>query len=200
MRSAGMPAAGSAVLAQAGTLGITNCRRHRPFWITSGTLVVAGMLGIVKVPSYPVTALTSGEPETSAPQLPHETPDANGSTAELGTYTSVFGSGSTPFGAYTVPWTLVVAVPVHATCERQRPVQFAEIPQTFPMHIWLPEHVPHWTIPPQPSLCAPQVAPSCPQVLGVHTVTHWPALHAWLLAQLPQLRVPMHPSPCIPQA
>ena len=64
---------------------MTTWRRQRPSWMTSGMLVPTGMFVSVKVPSTPVTALTSGEPEACAPQLSQETPGVKGCTGALGT-------------------------------------------------------------------------------------------------------------------
>ncbi len=76
--------AGTAVLTQAGTLTVI-CRRQRPSWMTSGMFVPTGMLLIVNLPSTPVTAWTSGLPDTSAPQGVQATPGAKAWTGALGT-------------------------------------------------------------------------------------------------------------------
>lgn len=71
---------------QAATFGMTNCRRQRPFWITSGMLAPIGTLVRVNAPFSAVVALTSGEPEKLALQLlSHATPGAKGATAAPGT-------------------------------------------------------------------------------------------------------------------
>src|ERR1700722_1762595 len=79
--------AATAVFTQAATLGMTICRRQRPFWMTRGMLVPTGMLVRVNDPSTAVAVLTSGEPVTSEPQLQWgtATPSTKGCTAELGT-------------------------------------------------------------------------------------------------------------------
>jgi hypothetical protein len=51
-------------------------------------------------------------------------------------------------------------------------------PQTLglppPPHVSAPVHVPHWSIPPQPSDCAPQLKPSLAHVVGTQaTLPHW---------------------------
>jgi hypothetical protein len=46
--------------------------------------------------------------------------------------------------------------------------------------------VPQASVPPQPSLILPQIAPSAVQVVGVHA-THWlSALQDWPVGQVPQ--------------
>ena len=69
----------------AATLGIVTWRRQRPSWITSGMFVPTGTFLRVNLPSTPVTALTSGEPEACAPHLSQETPGVKGCTGALGT-------------------------------------------------------------------------------------------------------------------
>ena len=73
------------MLRQDATLGMTNCRRQRPFWMTSGTFIPGGTFRRVNVPSAPVVAVTSGEPERLALQLSQETPGEKGCTVVLGT-------------------------------------------------------------------------------------------------------------------
>ena len=85
IRICGIPAAGSAVFTHGATLGMTNCRRHRPFWMTRGMFAPAGTLVIVKLPSVPVTALTRGAPVTMALQSPQLTPGVKGCTGAFGT-------------------------------------------------------------------------------------------------------------------
>src|SRR6185437_7124745 len=81
-----VPVGGSAVLVHAATLGTTNCRRHRPFWMTSGTFAPEGTFVRVNVPSAAVVAFAIGEPERLALQLLwHETPGVKGCTVVLGT-------------------------------------------------------------------------------------------------------------------
>jgi hypothetical protein len=36
------------------------------------------------------------------------------------------------------------------------------------VHVRFPPHVPHWSVPPQPSAIAPQFLPCAAQVVGVH--------------------------------
>jgi hypothetical protein len=54
--------------------------------------------------------------------------------------------------------------------------------------------LPQSSVPPQPSLCPPHVAPIAAHVVLVQVVTHWPVMpfapQVWLLAQVPQSMVP----------
>ena len=59
--------AATAVLVHDATLGIFTWRRQRPSWMTSGMLAPTGTFLSVNLPSTPVTALTSGEPDEGAP-------------------------------------------------------------------------------------------------------------------------------------
>src|ERR1700733_11388132 len=81
------------------TFAIVTCRRQRPVWMTSGMLAPTGAFFSENFPSGPVVVEMSGDPETSAVQLSHETPGVNAFTGAFGTYTSTLGSGSVPLGA-----------------------------------------------------------------------------------------------------
>jgi hypothetical protein len=77
----------------------------------------------LNAPFTAVVVLTSGDPDTVDAQLSQETPGVNAWTGAFGTYTRMFGSGSTWFGAYTVPVSVVVTpVTAQVCCWRQRPV------------------------------------------------------------------------------
>src|SRR6185437_7972372 len=117
--------------------------------------------------------------------------------------TGTFWSWSVPFGAYTMPLTVVVMpAGVQLCCWRQRPVHVGGTPHwpgIRPPHVVGSEQPPHWTSPPQPSAFAPQSM--APQVAGVHVWTHvlgvpW---QAWFVPQVPQSSIPLQPSPCMPQ-
>ncbi|MEO8177637.1 MAG: hypothetical protein ABI895_02285 [Deltaproteobacteria bacterium] len=101
-------------------------------------LLPTGTLFIVKVPLKIVVAPTTGEPDACA-QLSHDTLCVKGATAALGTYTTAFGNGSTPFGAYTVPLMLVVPLPGQVVCCRQRFVHEGLVPHT--LGVAAPPHV-----------------------------------------------------------
>src|SRR6185295_1976570 len=166
--------------------------------MTSGMLFPAGTLVNVNLPSTAVVAPTRGEPDACA-QLSHDTLDVKGATGALGTYTTAFGNGSTPFGAYTVPLTLVVAFPAQVTCCKQRFVQEGFVPHT--LGVPLPPHVagqlqlPQLRSPPQPSDTGPQFLPSWAQVFGTQAAgPHAPAMppppQVCGEVQLPQLSRP----------
>jgi hypothetical protein len=81
-------------------------------------------------------------------------------------------------------------------------------PQTLgfppPPQVSAPVHVPHASIPPQPSDCAPQLKPSFAHVVGTQaTLPHWlgvpPPPHVWVSLQLPQSSIPPQPFDCVPQ-
>ena len=57
--------AGRAVFWHDGTFGMVLFIRQRPSWITSGMFWPTGTFDSVKLPSTPLTALMSGEPEAS---------------------------------------------------------------------------------------------------------------------------------------
>src|SRR5262245_16570875 len=126
-------------------------------------LFPTGTLVSVKLPSVAEVVPISGEPDACA-QLSHDTLAVNGVTAPLGTYTTAFGSGSVPFGAYTVPVTFVVVVPGQVTCCKHRLVHEGFVPHTLavpaPPHVCGQLQVPQLRSPPQPSETAPQFLPS----------------------------------------
>jgi hypothetical protein len=169
-------------------------------------LLVAGMFVIVNEPSTAVVVLTSGDPDALT-QLSQETPALKAVTVPFGTYTIAFGRGSTPFGAYTLPEMLVVALPAQISWLVQRPVQLPLTPQT--LGVPPPPHEPDWQTPqlrrpPQPSATGPQFLPSCWHVFGVHSVPPQtlgvpPPPHAWGAVQVPQLSTPPQVSLTGPQ-
>lgn len=87
----------------------------------------------------------------------------------------------------------------HGHARRQgeeRPVvYFATQRCVVASHLCCAAHVPQARLPPQPSAMVPQVAPSWPQLVGVHP--HWlgtpPAPHAPGGLQVPQFRMPPQP-------
>ncbi len=191
------------------TLGITTWRRQRPVCMTSGMFAPTGALRMVKAPFTSVMALTSGEPLTLSLHCSQATPAAKGITGAFGMNTRTFGKGSVPFGAYTIPLTVVVMAGVEQlTCWRQRPVQLAGMPHwlaTRPPQVFGSEQPPHWITPPQPSPIGPQVAaPTLAQVSGTHaglphTLEVPPPPHTAGAVQLPQSSEPPQPSPAGPQ-
>jgi len=78
-------AASSGVSAHGGTDGTVIWRRHLPLWMTSGTLVVAGMFARVKLPSGAVVVITRGLPEGGASHRAHWAPAGSASTKSFGT-------------------------------------------------------------------------------------------------------------------
>ena len=84
VRGKRVSSAPSGVSVQGATFGIFTCRRQRPIWITSGMSLPAGAFLSVNLPSGPVSAVTSGAPE-SWPHRSHATPGVKGSTTPLGT-------------------------------------------------------------------------------------------------------------------
>src|SRR5580698_9289722 len=146
--------------------------------MTTGMALPTGTFVSVKVPSKAVVVMTSGLPDTSAPQVVHccaivsLAREVNAFTVPFGMYTSTFGTGSptvTPAGrnlhgvpATTVPVSVVVPES-QATCEVQRPVQGMLLPHTLGLvpapHAWGATQVgPQGPIvPPQPSAARPQL-------------------------------------------
>ena len=91
-------------------------------------------------------------------QLSHEAPSVKAATGALGTYTVTPGSGSVPFGAYTMPLTLVVPPPGQLCCWRQR-LTHGGSEQTFGVtepQVWPEGQLPQLRMLPQPSPAAPQ--------------------------------------------
>jgi hypothetical protein len=74
--------AGTAVSAQASTLGSVNSRRHLPTWITSGISLPTGAFSSTKCPELSVMAEAIGLPLTSHAQV---APVLSGSSAAFGT-------------------------------------------------------------------------------------------------------------------
>jgi len=102
---AAAPPTGGTRLFTHAVVAMVNCLRQRPSCTTTGmstTLpgVLTGMFGRRKWPFASVVVETSGLPDAAA-QVSHFTPGAKAATAPFGTYTTAFGTGSTPFGDVT---------------------------------------------------------------------------------------------------
>jgi hypothetical protein len=66
------------------------------------------------------------------------------------------------------------------------------------LHCWPDGHVPHGSVPPQPSLIEPQNAFCAWQVVGTHV--HLLFTHVLPCVHAPQLTVPPQPSLAVPQS
>jgi hypothetical protein len=64
----------------------------------------------------------------------------------------------------------------------------------FALHVCPEAHVPHASVPPQPSGTDPHVSPSTAHVVGMQEVTHLFALHVCPAAHVPHASVPPQPS------
>ncbi len=67
------------------TVGMVIWRRHLPVWITSGMLSPTGTFSRTKLPSVPLSALTSGSPLKVASQVSQVSVSGTGDSAALGT-------------------------------------------------------------------------------------------------------------------
>jgi hypothetical protein len=68
---------------------------------------------------------------------------------------------------------LTSAVPVHVrSCVQAPGPELVPDPHTLFVHVWPLGHVPHVSVPPQPSETEPHVAPAAEHVLGVQPVRH----------------------------
>src|SRR5665213_403229 len=110
------------VSVQAVVMGTWAWTRHLPVTATMGMAAPTGTLVRMNLPSTPVVVPTSGSPDGGAPGAGQLTPGVNAATGALGMYTVTLGNGSVPLGALTYPVIVVVWVPGHLTCCRQRPV------------------------------------------------------------------------------
>src|SRR5262245_37719905 len=113
-----------------------------------------------------------------------------------------------PFGAYTVPLTVVVVPFGHDCCKRHRFVQVAGTPHRFgetPPQVLGRLHPPHCKSPPHPSAIMPQAfGPKVAHVAALHTGAPQtpgtpPPPHEAGGAHVPHDKRPPQPSPAGPQ-